>query len=329
MPRAARLHAPGSVIHIVSNFVDDSFRMAGPAERSAYLAHLGRGLKHHDVRIFGYSLMSSHVHLNGLEGSEPSGRLIQRVHSGYAQWLNKHQGRRGPVFAERHYSVHCDERHTARLLAYTHNNPVAAGVVDDPSLTDWTSHRAYLGLAQAPEWLDVELGLSLCGLGTSADDRLNFHRLILGQVGADNDDLEPHLSAAARRLARERAGSAVEVSTPCVGPEGGQSRLVIVPSYAPIRNRWPGSPDEVLKVVASELGVDEQQVRSSARAPELVEARRIALDVWSYGLGRPQSSMCAFLGLSRQGGSYLLLKRPQPKLVARVVDRIRAAIPVT
>jgi hypothetical protein len=329
MPRAARLHAPGSVIHIVSNFVDDSFRMAGPAERSAYLAHLGRGLKHCDVRIFGYSLMSSHVHLNGLEGNEPSGRLIQRVHSGYAQWLNRHQAKRGPVFAERHFSVHCDERHVARLLAYTHSNPVAAGVVDEPSLTDWTSHRAYLGLVEPPEWLDVELGLSLCGLGTSAEDRLNFHRMVLGHAGTDSEDLEPRLSAAARRLARERAGSAVEVSTSFVCPGGGQSRLVIVPSNAPLRNRWPGSPDEVLRVVSAELGVDEELVRSGARARELVEARRVALDVWSHGLGRPRSSMCSFLGLSRQGGSYLLLKRPPANLVEKLSKLVRAASSVT
>ncbi len=49
----------------------------------------------------------------------------------------------------------------ARLIAYIHRNPVRAGLVTAPADTDWTSHRAYLGLAYKPSWLDVNLGLQL------------------------------------------------------------------------------------------------------------------------------------------------------------------------
>jgi hypothetical protein len=68
----------------------------------------------------------------------------------------------------------------ARLLAYQHLNPVSAKVVDHAADSTWTSHRAYVGTQPAPDWLEVKLGLSLCGLTDSADGRRRFGSLVEG-----------------------------------------------------------------------------------------------------------------------------------------------------
>jgi hypothetical protein len=86
------------------------------------------------------------------------------------------------VFAARHTSVVCPAERAAALLAYVHNNPVRAGVVPLPEESEWTSHRAYLGLAPAPAWLDVARGLSLCGFDVTPRGRLAFQEYVAGQA---------------------------------------------------------------------------------------------------------------------------------------------------
>jgi hypothetical protein len=55
------------------------------------------------------------------------------------------------------------------LVSYVHCNPVRAGVVAAADESNWTSHRAYLGVARKPPWLDVQLGLDLCGFSTGQE----------------------------------------------------------------------------------------------------------------------------------------------------------------
>ena len=44
----------------------------------------------------------------------------------------------------------------ARLGAYLHNHPLRAGLLRDPSATDWTSHRFRSGYKRSSAWAAVE-----------------------------------------------------------------------------------------------------------------------------------------------------------------------------
>jgi hypothetical protein len=77
--------------------------------------------------------------------------------------INRSRERIGAVFARGPKAIPVAEGGVARLIGYIHCNPVRAGIVDDPSQSTWTSHRAYLGLDAAPKWLDIDLGLELAG----------------------------------------------------------------------------------------------------------------------------------------------------------------------
>jgi putative transposase len=163
MTRTARLEAPFAIHHVIARCVDHEFRLEGDAERAEYLVRLGRALDRCDWTVLGYALMSNHIHLVCRAGEAPSERLIRRVHTGFALWLNRVQRRYGPVFAERHTTIVVPDEHAGRLLAYVHNNPVRAGAAREPSASTWTSHAAYLGLEQGPRWLDIEGGLRASG----------------------------------------------------------------------------------------------------------------------------------------------------------------------
>ena len=143
MPRFARLHAPGALVHLISRFVNREFLLAGQPERDAYLARLATALGRCDWRLLAYALMSSHVHLVLLCGHAEPWRLLKPLHVSFAAWLNHAHGRFGPVFAERATTLLVAPEHAARLIAYVHNNPVRARLAQSPSDTLSTSRLAF------------------------------------------------------------------------------------------------------------------------------------------------------------------------------------------
>jgi hypothetical protein len=307
MPRYARLHAPGALVHVISRFVNRDFRMAGAVERSEYLRRAADVLMRTDWLPIAYVLMSSHLHWLALAGLLPSASFIQPLHTGYARWLNQHQNALGPVFSERHTTILCDPTHAARVIAYVHNNPVRAGVVVDPVDTDWSSHRAYLGLAEPPRWLDVSRGLELAGYDESAAGRIAFHESVLSQRGTTREELfgESQL-AATRAEVRAKLGVPVETTQPVLTATG--SLQVEVVSRGPLARvpAWGGSPLSVIDAVAAHFGVSARAIQSTSRCRNLTQARRAALAVWREYLGRPQVTMAEALGVSNSGASRLL-----------------------
>src|SRR5262249_10548095 len=75
-------------------------------------------------------------------------------------------GRIGALFVRGPRDIRTPADRVASLLAYIHNNPVRAGVVSTAADSDWTSHRAYLGLERRPPWLQVDLALARAGFST-------------------------------------------------------------------------------------------------------------------------------------------------------------------
>ena len=74
-----------------------------------------------------------------------------------AMRLNQRRDRFGHATAGRFGSTalhsHGD---VTRVAMYIANNPVDAGLVDDPRDFAWSSHRATLGLERAPHWLEPD-----------------------------------------------------------------------------------------------------------------------------------------------------------------------------
>lgn len=282
-----------------------------------------RSAKFFDWAMLAYGLMSSHTHLASQVGADPLSQFCKRLHSPLAWWLNRRQNRLGPVFAERPKTVEVEPESVSRLIAYIHNNPVRAGVVEDPSDSDWTSHRAYVGLCEPPPWIDVELGLSLCGFSSSPSGRQAFHHFVLSTLGDEQDGQGPLLRGddehARRADLRERHGAPVEATS---------SRLVqatstlvqdpVVRPGTPIREPWPGDLRLLLHIVAAHTGVRVEAIQSRSKKPEIVAARRVAVIAAYEELGRTMADITALLGISGPAGCNLLRRSPERVLRARV-----------
>lgn len=87
-----------------------------------------------------FALMSSHPQWALEAGEQPSSAFVKPLNSGFAGYLKRTLHRLGPVFADRHRTISCTGDTAAALIAYIHNNPVRAGVVEDPRHSYWTSH---------------------------------------------------------------------------------------------------------------------------------------------------------------------------------------------
>jgi hypothetical protein len=265
--------------------VDRGWFVKEQEDRSYYLELLGRALKSSDWQSIGYSIMSNHFHHALIAGEQPLSHWIRRVHSPFASWLNKKYERIGSVFVRGPKQREVREDGIAALLAYIHNNPVRAGVVADASFSDWTSHRAYVGLERAPSWLGVAQGLALAGLR----DNMAFDELVRRKAidrrydpvrncpstGDDEESLEFH------RITDER----------CVGPADVVAATV--------------------KVMDIEPGLFDSRRRSRLH----VLARHVAC-IAAARLRVRGVAIADALGLSQQGVSYILQRAPDAAVTA-------------
>jgi hypothetical protein len=313
MPRYRRQIAAGSVQHVISRFVDREFRVDAPGARDEYLRRAGRALVRTDWRALAFALMSSHIHWALYAGSRPSSAFVKPLHAGFASWLNAEQRRLGPVFADRHRSVTCQGETAAALIAYIHNNPVRAGAVSDAADSDWTSHRAYLGLAPAPAWLDIELGLHLCGFAPADAGRRAFRTLVSAHsvrprsLELSGGDLQQR-----RAQARTQTSSPVELAAPVISQRHDSLELhtsIVVPPGCTVRRHFSGEPDAILTIAAQTEGATVHELRARVRTRHVVAARRLALLIWAQ-LNRPLVLMARALGIAQSSASELIATAP-------------------
>ncbi len=326
MPRCVRQPAPGALHHIISRFFNRNFLLTGRAERAEYLRRAAAAWSRTDCRILGYALMSSHVHWALVTGEAPWASFLQPLHTGFAQWLNRREDRLGPVFAGRPTVVLLDAARALALLTYIHNNPVRAGVARRPEQSYWTSHRAYIGDAPAPAWLDVEHGLALAGCDGSRAARRRFQDLVTKRSHeARCDALDELALGRLRRDARARLGPGVELAGAREGVGGALSHDVVAKPGALLRERWLGPPSLVVDVAARHLGMPATRMRSSERSRDVVAARRVVLVAGVRYLNRGVYEMASTLGISGQAAGQLLRPRDglTPALVA-VAARVAA-----
>jgi REP element-mobilizing transposase RayT len=310
MPRYPRLDASFAVHHIVSRFVNREFRLQTEADRAEYLRRAGLALARCDWRILGYALMSSHVHLVCRAGSQPSAALVKSLHTGFALWLNRSRARLGPVFAERHTTVVLDDDRTGPLLAYVHNNPVRAGIVAAAAYSTWTSHRAYLGLEDGPDWLDIEQGLRLSGCAHTAAGRARFNAMVEERAGEPRDAWLAGIVDDARVSIRA-ALPGVELASPQF--RGAVPHVALLrPADAPtLAVPWQGTPDAVVAAVARHLGLSCERVRARGHMHLETSARRLCLLIWTGKLGRRPKEMADHLGIAPSTATYLLFAQPE------------------
>jgi Transposase and inactivated derivatives len=163
MPRKPRVEVEGGLYHVIARGNNRQMIFHSDDDHKKFLSLLSVQKAKLGFFLYAYCLMSNHFHLLIERQSEPIGRIMQRVLTGYSQYYNRKYRKAGHVFQGRHKSILCQsDRYLGELVRYIHLNPVRAKMVRKAERYRWSSHRTYLG-TEPGTLVDVDPVLRLFG----------------------------------------------------------------------------------------------------------------------------------------------------------------------
>ena len=132
---------------------------------------LGKVKETSGLKVFGYCLMSNHIHIVVCAGEEPLGTSLKRIGVRYVSWYNRKYNRQGALFQDRYKSEPVeDDRYLLAVLRYIHQNPVKAGICEDVSKYEWSSYADYIGNGDG--LTDTGFVLNIYSENTAEQERL-------------------------------------------------------------------------------------------------------------------------------------------------------------
>ena len=157
MPRFGRVVLPSFPHHVVQRGHNKQAVFAEESDYRYYLRTLQDFKDLYEVKVFGFCLMTNHVHLVLQPGESVSGlgQLMKRLSGRQTRLVNRQEGRSGTLWESRYKSspIQTD----AYLLAccrYVELNPVRARMAQRPELYAWSSYRQHAGIEADYPWLD-------------------------------------------------------------------------------------------------------------------------------------------------------------------------------
>ena len=187
MPRKPRIAFANLPHHIVQRGHSRGDVFFGDFDRTDYLNTLAECRKSLELKLYGYCLMSNHVHLLVDPGTEASNisALMKRLAGRHARRINLRNSWSGSLWESR---FKCSPIETDRYLLtcgrYIDLNPVRAGIVQSPEDYAWSSYRARIGMTPC-EWLDSDPAIE--ALAETDSRRCERYREV---AGAPIDDEE-------------------------------------------------------------------------------------------------------------------------------------------
>lgn len=144
MPRIARKYLNSNFIHVVTKGIKDEFIFYKEKYKNEYISLLNKYLNEtKEVKVLSYCMMDNHAHI--LIYSEKINELsnfMKKLNIAYATYYNEKEERTGYVFGSRYYTqVIEDEIHLLACIKYIHENPVKAGIVNEPSEYKYSSYQ--------------------------------------------------------------------------------------------------------------------------------------------------------------------------------------------
>lgn len=149
MPRLARTVFAEVPHHITQrgNRRDDVFFENG--DYQTYLEWLQHYSRQHHLEILAYCLMTNHIHLVVVPGTETSLQQVMKpLHMRYAQRINRRKNWKGHFWQGRYFSSPLDERYMWATIRYVERNPVRARMVQKAEQYPWSSAAGHCGLTE-------------------------------------------------------------------------------------------------------------------------------------------------------------------------------------
>lgn len=189
VPRTARKRSETGVYHVMIRGINRQNIFQDEEDRTRFLEILNSVKKRSKCIIYGYCLMSNHVHLLIAEIIETVSQIMKRLGNAYVYWYNRKYDRVGHLLQGRFHSEPVDvDEYLLTALRYIHQNPVKAGITIDCAGYPWSSYHDYMKPKSADTSLtDTALALEIIG---GQQEFVEFHLKICGDKDLlDIDDV--------------------------------------------------------------------------------------------------------------------------------------------
>ena len=197
MPRKPRIAFANLPHHIVQRGHSRNDVFFGDFDRSDYLNTLAECREALGIKIYGYCLMSNHVHLlaDPRDDAGNISSLMKRLAGRHARRVNLRNSWSGSLWESRFKCSPIDtDRYLLTCGRYIDLNPVRAGLVQAPEDYAWSSYRARIGMTPC-EWLDLDPAIE--ALAETGSRRCERYREISGEP-IDDEDLSMIRGASSR-----------------------------------------------------------------------------------------------------------------------------------
>jgi putative transposase len=150
------------------------------AEEADFLYDLGTLEEYggeYGVKVYGFCLMTNHVHLILQPGDAIAGmgQLMKRLAGRQTRFVNRQESRTGTLWESRYRSSPIEtESYLLACCRYVQLNPVRARMVGDPSEYPWSSFQEHAGPGGRFGWIDVDPCYK--GLGVTPQERAERYK---------------------------------------------------------------------------------------------------------------------------------------------------------
>jgi putative transposase len=188
MARPPRVLYKGAIYHVMARANGRRRLFLDEFDRLRFFELLGEAQQRYALRWRAFAVMTSHYHVELQTPAENLSEAMRYVNGQYASYWNRRRRTRGHVFGERFVSKPIeDDGYAWTALRYITWNPVESGYVKHPDEWVWGSHRAIAGLAEPPEFLDLEWMRAFFGRPTLVEAQLEYrkamaHPLAVGEA---------------------------------------------------------------------------------------------------------------------------------------------------
>lgn len=160
MGRRTRPNLPGAFFHVTAR-LQGRAPLFTPSLRRSVIECVREEAAKSDIRLVAFCVMLNHVHLVVRQGREQLHRFMQPLLRRIAARVQRTHSMEGHVFERRFRESHCgDAQYLRNAIAYTHLNPVRAGLCSHWTDYEWSSDSAYMGRRASAD-VDCDLALPL------------------------------------------------------------------------------------------------------------------------------------------------------------------------
>lgn len=318
MPRVPRVFVEGGIYHVYNRFASGEEVFADP-EAAMEFIELLRFVKQRDGwTVFAWALMSNHYHLAIRSRAVPISQGFHYLQGTFSRRFNRSRGRTGALWQSRYHAKPINEQgYLDRVVLYIHLNPVAGGLVENPTEHVFGGHREIVKRVKHPL---VDTDETLMSFGeTEKTARKGYLAAIRFGCREFGREVEQGATApgiwirAERDLEPNDTGPYIDVLGRSTGPE---------------RRDLPA--DGFIAEGARHLEIDVADLASRTRQRHVVEARRLLLALGRERWGQRANDLGRALGKKADTISYVAREgirlRLEDELFARRYETLDEAM---